>query len=488
MRKFLIPLLTGLLVMALSTGAAWANPWFNTWGGQNNASKGKMNNMQMYKNQYKSMMDGKTQFKGHNFKDINQNYWGYDPIQRMSAMGLFTGYDDGTFKPNNNITQAEMIAILIRLVDDDSDDDDEEDVDEDELEDVPDWAKGPVKKAVRMNIMSLNRFHSAQQASRAQTCIAFGKALEKYGYLTVDHNYDPGNLPFADGKIMLDDEEVVYILAMYRAGYIKGAPGNKFLPDNSITRAEMAAILERILADLQEDLEDEEDDVDLAGLEDELLDNYDAIEDVAVDDIKLNGDEDEVDVEVEVDLADYEDEWAALDDSDIEDWLENLVGDIQDELDDDTEVNGAIINSDNDDVLVEFSKDGTENLSVTYKDDDYRNSGDDEDDVNDVEDALEGDEFVVGDIDFEITSINYYENDDEITVELTAREPISYTYWNSLDSSDIEDDVEDVCAEIAGAFQDDADADPVTIFISLYDEDSEQLESYEYDVEDGALD
>lgn len=487
MRKLLIPILTGLLVMALSTGAAWANPWSNSRGGQNSVSKGKMNSMQMYKNQYKSMMDGKTQLKSYNFKDINQNYWGYNPIQRMSAMGLFTGYSDGTFKPNNNITQAEMIAILIRLVDDDSDD---EDVDEDELENVPNWARGSVKKAAQMNIMSLNRFHSAQQASRAQTCIAFGKALEKYGYLTVDHDYDPDDLPFADGKIMLDDEEVVYILAMYRAGYIKGASGNRFLPDNSITRAEMATILERILADLKEDLEDEEDDddLDLADLEDELLDDYDAIEDVAVEDIKLDGDEDEVDVEVEVDLDEYEDEWADLSDNDIEDWLADLVGDIQDELDDDTEVDGEIIDVESDDVLVKFSKDGTESLSVTYKDDDYRDNGDGEDDVNDVEDALEGDEFVVGNIDFEITSINYYESDDEIAVELTAREPISYTYWNSLDSSDIEDDVEDACAEIAAAFQDDADADPATVFISLYDEDSEQLESYEYDVADGSLD
>ncbi len=455
MRKFLIPILTGLLVMALSTGAAWANswsnPWGNSWGGQSNM--GKMKTMQM---QYKSMKNGQAQYKGYNFKDVGKNHWGYGSIYNMSAMGLFAGYGDGTFKPNQEISEAEMLTVLIRLVDETN----VEDKDKDKLK-------------------------SSKKSSRYETCVAFGKALEKNGYLKVDKN-KPASLPFVDGTIMIDDKEVNYVLAMYKAGYIKGAPGNKFLPDNTITRAEMAAILERILADLKEALEDEEDveDVDLDDLESVLLSDYKKIKDVRVEDISLKGGVDEVAVEIDVDLDKYEDQWAALQDSDITKWLKNLVADIQDELTASTRVSGEIINSDNDDVLVVFSKKGTKDLSVTYQDDDYR--GDGVDDVNDVEAALKGDRFDVGGIEFKITSINYYD-DDEITVELKAQEVIPYSYWNGLDSSDIEDDVEAVCAVIAKAFQDDADADPVTIFISLYDEGAAKLADYEYDVEDEYL-
>jgi len=48
--------------------------------------------------------------------------------------------------------------------------------------------------------------------------------------------------------------------------------------------------------------------------------------------------------------------------------------------------------------------------------------------------------------------------------------------------------VEIICEEIAEVFKDDADSEPVMIYIYLYDEDSHLLESYEYDVENESLD
>lgn len=468
MKRIMVLMMTGLLVLALSAGAAWAKP--------DNAKKEdvqtKVNAMQMYKTQYKTMVDGEISVKGNKFKDI-ANHWASAPIQRMADMGLFAGYDDGTFKPNNNMSQAEMIVLLMRLVDSDSNDDDEENsvsntVYNEKLKEVPGWARDSVKKAANLEIMSLNRFHSAQQASRAQTCVAFAKALDLDPIDNVDVN-------FAD-KLLIDEEDLGYVMAMYQAGYIKGAPGNYFLPENGITRAEMATIMERILADLKED-DGEEDEVDLSDLENDLLGDYDGIEDVPVDNIKLDGDEDEVDVEVEVDLANYEDEWADLDDSDIKDWLEDLVGDIQGGLSGDTIVSGEIINSDNDDMLVRFSKDGTDDLSVSYNDED----------VNDIEDELKGNKFDIVNIEFEITSISYNE-DDEIMVDLEAQEDVSSSQWDDLNSSDVEGDVEIICEEIAEAFQDDADAEPVMIYIYLHDEDLHLLESYEYDVENESLD
>lgn len=477
MKRILILIMTGLLVLALSAGAAWANPG----NAQKEKVKAKLKAMQMYKVQYKAMEQGEVSVKGNKFKDID-NHWGSAPIQRMTAVGLFTGYDDGTFKPNNNISQAEMIALLMRLVDTNRNDD-EEDVDDDELDEVPGWARDSVKKAAQLKIMSLNRFHSAQQASRAQTCIAFAKALEKEGYLKLDDfDLDPNNPPFADGKLLLGNEDLVYILAMYQAGYIKGAPGNKFLPNNFITRAEMAVILERILADLKKD-DDGEDESDFSDLESNLLVDYKKIIDVRVYDIKLDGDEDEVDVRIEVDLYDYEDEWIALNDSDIKIWLEGLVGDIQDELSRYTKVSGEIINTDIDDEsLVKFSKEGTKILSVSFEDDDYRSR-----DVDDLENELKGDIFDVGNIEFKITRINYNEANDKIIVRLVTQVNNASVLWDDLDIEDIEYGVEIICEEIAGAFRDGAGAEPEIIIITFDDDNLEKLASYEYDVDEDEL-
>ncbi|SFG63142.1 S-layer homology domain-containing protein [Desulfotomaculum arcticum] len=468
MKRILILMLTGLLVMSLSAGVAWAK----TDNAKKEEAQTKVNAMQMYKTQYKSMVNHEISAKGNKFNDT-ANHWASASIQRMVDMELFAGYDDGTFKPNNNMSQAEMIALLMRLVDaDNNDDEDENSVSDaiysEKLNQIPGWARESVAKAVKLNIMNLNRFHSDQQASRAQTCVAFAKALHLDPINNVDVN-------FADNSL-IEKDDLGYILAMYQAGYIKGAPGNYFLPENGITRAEMAVIMERILADYKAD-GSEEDEVDLSALESDLSGDYDEIKDVPVDSIKLEGGKDEVDVEVEVNLANYKDEWSDLGKSDIKDWLENLVGDIQDELSGDTIVSGKIINNDNDDTLVRFSKDGNDDLSLSYNGDD----------VKDVEDDLKGDEFDIVNIEFEITSISYNE-DDKIKVDLEAQEDVSTSQWDDLNSSDVENEVEIICEEIAESFQDAAGAEPAMINIYLYDKDAHLLESYEYDVEDETLD
>lgn len=57
-----------------------------------------------------------------------------------------------------------------------------------------------------------------------------------------------------------------------------------------------------------------------------------------------------------------------------------------------------------------------------------------------------------------------------------------------MSSSAIESDVEDICEDLADAFSDDAGVDLDLVVVSFYDEDSDLLDSYEYDVADQSLD
>jgi len=237
---------------------------------------------------------------------------------------------------------------------------------------------------------------------------------------------------------------------------------------------------------LEDDYEDEDVDEELSDLEDELLDDYEYLEDVEIDDIRLNGDEDDVDVEIDVDLEEYADEWEDLDDSDIEDWLDDLVSDIQDELSDDTVVTGEIIDIDSDDVLVKFSKDGDNNLKVTFKDDDYRGGSSSSDDVDDVIDSLEDDSYDVGGIEFEVRI--YYDDDDTVTATFTAVDDDAASEWDDLSTSSIKSDVTEICEEIAEAFDDDADIRLDTVIAKFYDEDNDLLKRFDYNVDDEELD
>ncbi len=221
----------------------------------------------------------------------------------------------------------------------------------------------------------------------------------------------------------------------------------------------------------------------LSELEDDLIDDYDEIGDVPIEDIILDGDEDEVDVEIEVNLRRYDDEWADLSDSKIRSWLVSLVGDIQKELTKNTEVTGEIVDIDSGDTLVKFSKDGTKSFSIQYKDDDYRGGSS----TSDVADDLEGDSFYVDDIEFVVDSVSY-SSSDIITVRMNAEDSDAKARWNALDDDEIESDVEDICEEIADIFADEANADPELVKINFRDENGSSLGSYDYDVYYGSLD
>ncbi|MGI5921989.1 MAG: S-layer homology domain-containing protein [Syntrophomonadaceae bacterium] len=189
----------------------------------------------------KQMQNMKKSQKQSWFKDVN-NHWAAPSINVVYAVGLFSGYPDGTFKPDKDITQAEIIALVARLADYDEDIYEDTDDDDDEnLEDVPAWVRDSVKKALKMKVINLNRFHSHVQATRAQTAVWIAKAI---GLEPVDID----ELPFKDG-ILISKEDVGYILALYQEGIIFGTPDGKFNPNCAITRAEIAAILERILGD-----------------------------------------------------------------------------------------------------------------------------------------------------------------------------------------------------------------------------------------------
>lgn len=171
------------------------------------------------------------------FSDINQ-HWGAKSIKRLAALGLIKGYPDGSFKPEGEITQAEALSMIMRVADVDTEEE-ENSAEEENLENVPDWAKREARIAARHQIINTARFHSHIQATRLQTAVWIAKALGI-------EPADTSNIPFKDG-ILISKEDLGYIIALYNMGIIKGTPDGRFNPNSHITRAEIAAIVERIL-------------------------------------------------------------------------------------------------------------------------------------------------------------------------------------------------------------------------------------------------
>lgn len=222
----------------------------------------------------------------------------------------------------------------------------------------------------------------------------------------------------------------------------------------------------------------------LSGLTKNLVSDYDELQDVKIKDIRLTGNEDEITVNIDVDLEDYDDEWEGLTDSKIKSWISDLCLDVQEYYSDDTVVGGKIKDIDSKDTLVEFSKYMAQPLKVTYKDKDYRDGKGM--DVYEVADEWENQKYNVAGLRFNLESVNYKTEKDEIDVSLKAVEARAAD-WKAADSDAAETAIRDLCKNIAGSFIEDAAENPETINVKVYDKTMASLDSFEYDVSDNIL-
>ena len=52
----------------------------------------------------------------HNFKDVSKKFWANDAIATATSYGWLSGYKDGTFRPDNKITRAEVATCINRML------------------------------------------------------------------------------------------------------------------------------------------------------------------------------------------------------------------------------------------------------------------------------------------------------------------------------------------------------------------------------------
>ncbi|WHH57524.1 S-layer homology domain-containing protein [Petroclostridium sp. X23] len=60
---------------------------------------------------------GYTEKADVDYSDVSKENWFYSEIAKAKATGYVAGYTDGTIKPNNNITREEAAAIITRIMD-----------------------------------------------------------------------------------------------------------------------------------------------------------------------------------------------------------------------------------------------------------------------------------------------------------------------------------------------------------------------------------
>ena len=55
--------------------------------------------------------------KTKSYADLNVDYECYQPVMRLSELGIIDGYEDSTYRPWNNVTRAEFCKIVVAMLD-----------------------------------------------------------------------------------------------------------------------------------------------------------------------------------------------------------------------------------------------------------------------------------------------------------------------------------------------------------------------------------
>ena len=57
-----------------------------------------------------------SQSKAETFSDVPKNHWAYHAVTLLSSTGIVSGYVDGTFRGEKNITRYEMTTMIAKLI------------------------------------------------------------------------------------------------------------------------------------------------------------------------------------------------------------------------------------------------------------------------------------------------------------------------------------------------------------------------------------
>ncbi len=160
-------------------------------------------------------------------------------IRRARSIGLVNGYPDGTFKPDQEITRAQFVIMLMNLLKPEGEGAPLSFTDKD---DIATCAKKAISQAVQLGIVSGypdGRFGPEAKISRTEMAIMIAKALKLEASTQAATGFDDdADIPaWAKG----------FIKSVTDKGIIIGRSGNKIFPLGAVTRAEAVSVLLRMI-------------------------------------------------------------------------------------------------------------------------------------------------------------------------------------------------------------------------------------------------
>lgn len=169
------------------------------------------------------------------FIDVKKADWFRDDVDKAYRLGLIKGMSDMHYEPFGNVTVAEAITLAVRLNMAYHMEDDTLAIEGEK------WYVPYVEEAIARGIIEEGRFTEFNlPAKRREVAVIMAKSVPSEHLGLINRFIEIPDVPKTDS-----DFEV--IRKLYNIGIVQGSDSNyNFYPDTNITRAEMAAIINRI--------------------------------------------------------------------------------------------------------------------------------------------------------------------------------------------------------------------------------------------------
>ncbi len=190
------------------------------------------------------------------FDDIEDAEWASGYITKMQSKNVFQGFEDGTFRPNQPIPRVQAIVTAVRLMGLENEakvkspDTKLHFKDADLLDRKFSWAEGYVIVALEHGLFDAteDRIQPDKPASRVWVSSLLVKSLGLQAKALQQMTKTPD---FTDAS-QIPAGAVGYINVAVEHGIVSGYSDGTFKPNKNVTRAEMAALLDRTNSGLLE--------------------------------------------------------------------------------------------------------------------------------------------------------------------------------------------------------------------------------------------
>lgn len=186
------------------------------------------------------------------FSDVSLNFWAYDKIDQMYKSGVISGFEDGTFRPDESITREQAAAIFTNFFELTQKEEAKKFVD------VLDGYWSEEYNQIVSQYMPIDElegkyyFRPQDFAKRVEIAETVSKiiGLEAEGSdLDIINNFND--------KEDFSEEDKKYIALVAKNGIMVGDDKSQFRPNDTITRAEFCALIYNIYL-IKNDLKDQE--------------------------------------------------------------------------------------------------------------------------------------------------------------------------------------------------------------------------------------